>query len=198
VTIGPQRVSNHAAPNDDREVSGDVIRLAAKGVERAQRAIFDAHAERIFRLAARMIGDVDLAHDVTQDVFVRAFERLPQFRHDAKLGTWLHRIAVTVTLNVLRKQRSIQRRELPLESAREIPSEAHALEPDQRERLRAALEQLPEELRLVMIMYDVEGYAHDEIAAALGISAGACRMRLLRARENMRTLLSLDGSEWVE
>lgn len=191
-------MSDHAAPNDDREISDDVIRLAVKGVEPAQRAIFDAHAERIFRLAARMIGDVDLAHDVTQDVFVRAFERLHQFRHDAKLGTWLHRIAVTVTLNALRKQRSIQRREVPLDSAREVPSAERVVEPDQRDRLRAALDQLPEELRLVMVMYDVEGYAHDEIADALGISAGACRMRLLRARENMRSLLSVDGSEWVE
>lgn len=179
-------------------VDDEVIRLAAQGVEHAQRAIFDAHAEHVYRLAARMTGDAALAHDITQDVFVRAFERLPQFRQDAKLSTWLHRIAVTVTLNTLRKRRSIAVRELPLDAAREHASVVAPLEPDVRDRVRAALDQIAAGLRVVLLMYDVEGYSHDEIAAALGINAGASRMRLLRARETMRTLLSVDGSEWAE
>src|SRR5437773_11127525 len=77
----------------------------------AERALYDAHVDRVYRLAYRLAGDDDLAREFTQDTFVRAFERLASFRGEAKLSTWLHAIATTVVLNGLRKvKRSEERR----------------------------------------------------------------------------------------
>jgi RNA polymerase sigma-70 factor (ECF subfamily) len=72
------------------------------------------------------------------------------------------------------------------------------VDPVLRERVRDAVRRLPEDLRIVVLMYDVEGYSHNDIAQILGISSGACRMRLSRAREQLRDLLSAEGAEWRE
>jgi RNA polymerase sigma-70 factor (ECF subfamily) len=187
-----------AIETTDDEVSAQVVRRAVSGDEAAQRAIYDEHADRIHRLAWRMTGDATLAEDLTQDVFVRAFDRLHQFRGSARLGTWLYQLGVSVILNSLRKQRSRESREVPLDPASKANTDAPGLEPDARARVREAVRQLPEELRIVVIMYDVEGYQHDEIGEVLGITPGACRMRLLRARAALRTALAVDGSEWTQ
>jgi RNA polymerase sigma-70 factor (ECF subfamily) len=173
-----------------------IVRLAVMGDEAAQRLIYDAHADRIFRLAWRMTGDRAAAEDLTQDVFVRAFDRLRQFRGTARLGTWLYQLGISVILNALRRQRSREAREVPLDPGVKADTGAPGLEPDTRDRVRAAVRQLPEDLRIVVIMYDVEGYQHEDIAELVGISSGASRMRLVRARGMLRSMLALDGSEW--
>lgn len=137
-----------------------------------------------------------MAEDLTQDVFVRAFDRMHQFRGDSGLGTWLHRVAISVILNGVKKRQITSARELPLEPTSPAPSNSGAIELDVRDRVRAAVAQLPEELRVVVLLYDVEGYTHNEIADMMEISAGACRMRLLRARQILRGLLPLEREEW--
>ena len=81
----------------DAELIAEVLR----GDPRAERTLYDAHVDRIYRLAWRMSGDETLARDFTQDTFIRAFERLAEFRKDSSLATWLHSIAVSVILNGL-------------------------------------------------------------------------------------------------
>jgi RNA polymerase sigma-70 factor (ECF subfamily) len=73
--------------------------------------------DRVYRLAFRITGDDDLARDVTQDAFVRAFDRLGEFRHEAALSTWLHRIALSVALNAVDRTRRLRAREVPLDDA---------------------------------------------------------------------------------
>jgi RNA polymerase sigma-70 factor, ECF subfamily len=181
----------------DTAESGDaVVRLAVAGDEAAQRALYDANADRIFRLAHRMTGDAILAEDLTQDVFVRAFDRLRQFRGQSRVGTWLYQLGVSVILNALRKRRTRESREVPLDATSDAAAAASDLEPDDRDRVRRAVRQLPQDLRIVVLMYDVEGYPHDEIAEVLGISPGASRTRLSRARERLRAMLTADGVEW--
>jgi RNA polymerase sigma-70 factor (ECF subfamily) len=180
------------------DVSDVVVHLAVAGDEAAQRQVYDRHADRIHRLAWRMTGDKDLAEDLTQDVFVRALDRIHQFRGDARLGTWLYQLAVSVILNGMRKRRSRVQRERPLPDEMKADSGPLHVDPVLRERVRDAVRRLPEDLRIVVLMYDVEGYSHNDIAQILGISSGACRMRLSRAREQLRDLLSAEGAEWRE
>jgi len=176
-------------------VSEDVS-LAAAGDRRAFERVYRAHSDRVFSLCTRMLGDRTLAEEVTQDVFVRAFDRMHQFRGDAELGTWLHRVAISVILNAVKKRQATATRELPLDATAPAASNSGAIEMDVRDRVRAAVAQLPDELRMVVLLYDVEGYTHNEIADMMGINAGACRMRLLRARQLLRTMLPLEREEW--
>lgn len=194
VSVTPAE-SAEPARAPDRTVDAAVIARAARGDDAAQRAIYELYSERIFRLANRMSGNVATAEDLTQDVFVRAFDRLSQFRGDSRFGTWLHRLAVTVILNGTRGS-GTQHREITLDPARANSGAYSAIEPDTKERVRQAVAALPPELRMVVVMYDVEGYSHDEIAEAMGVSSGASRMRLLRARQLLRGTLAQDGEEF--
>lgn len=166
------------------------------GDRAAGRALYDAHAPRIHRLAFRLTGDEELARDCTQEAFIRAFERLDDFRGEAAFGTWLHRIAVTVTLNAMRKQRRWWKRETPLEHAAEVQETRPRSEPDLKDRLRAAIDALPEIYRLVVVMHDVEEYTHVEIAGALGIPVGTSKARLSAARAKLRMALADFAEEW--
>ena len=182
------------APN---EAAGVQAALPAAARDRAaERALYEQHVDRIFRLALRMTGSTEMAEDLTQDVFMRAFDRMHQFRGESGLGTWLHRVAITVILNAIAKRKVAAAREVPLEPSVLAASRSGAIELDVRDRVRAAVAQLPEELRVVVLLYDVEGYQHNEIADLMGISAGACRMRLLRAHQLLRTMLPLEREEW--
>lgn len=193
-----ERVHTDPAPSERLAglVSDERIIRAIEGDEAARREVFDAHVDRVFRLAYRMTGDTAFSEDVTQDVFARVFDRLHQFRGDAPFGAWLHRVATTTILNALRKSRSTQAREASLDEARYAAVRTGGIEPDMRDRVRAALASLPEGLRIVVIMFDIEGYSHDEIADVLRITSGASRVRLSRARDALRSALAMDAEEW--
>jgi len=185
------------ASNQPVAVVGDeLIVRALDGDEAARRELFDAHVGLVFQLAYRMTNDTAFAEDLTQDVFARVFDRLHQFRGDAPFRAWLHRVASTTILNELRSARRTYRREASLEEARDAAVSTGGIEPDLRDRIRAALASLPEGLRIIVIMFDIEGYSHDEIASALGITSGASRVRLFRARDALRIALAMDAEEW--
>jgi RNA polymerase sigma-70 factor (ECF subfamily) len=102
----------------------------------------------------------------------------------------------SVILNAIGKQKAAASREVPLVASTLAASRSGAIELDVRDRVRAAVSQLPVELRVVVLLYDVEGYQHNEIADMMGITAGACRMRLLRAHQLLRSMLPLEREEW--
>src|SRR5438094_4219562 len=102
-----------ASSVDEREL---IARVRA-GDGLAERALYDAHVDRVYRLAYRLAGDDELAREFTQDTFVRAFERLGAFRGEAKLSTWLYAIATSVVLNGLRKVKRFRQRETDLDEA---------------------------------------------------------------------------------
>jgi len=160
----------------------------------AERALYDAHVDRVYRLAYRLAGDDELARDFTQETFIRAFERLHTFRGDAALSTWLHAIATSVALNGLRKIKRF-RRDTDLEEAHVVTGGARQAEPDLKVRLERAVDALPLGYRTVFVMHDVEGYTHEEIGAVLGIPAGTSKARLFDARAKLRTALALFAGE---
>jgi RNA polymerase sigma-70 factor, ECF subfamily len=166
----------------------ELARRAKEGDQTAFRTLYDTHVDRIFRLTYRMAGDEELARDYTQEAFVRAYQRLDQFRGEARFGTWLHAIAVSVTLNGLRRVKRTRERERPLDNALAL-----SLPPDTaldlKDRLRKAIDGLPDLYRTVFLMHDLEGYSHREIAAALGVAEGTSKARLSRARAKLRDML---------
>ncbi|MEP7347762.1 MAG: sigma-70 family RNA polymerase sigma factor [Gemmatimonadaceae bacterium] len=174
-----------------------MISRAAHGDRAAQKALYETHVDRVYRLAFRMAGDDDLARDFTQETFIRAFQRLADFRGESALSTWLHTIATTVSLNGLRKVRRIGARETVIEDAELLGASDRRADPDLRDALKSAIDRLPEGYRTVFVMHDVEGYTHEEIGTALGIQAGTSKAQLFRARGRLREWLAPFAGAWI-
>jgi len=178
--------AQHLKPVDEQRL----ISSAIAGDLAAQRTLYDGHVDRVYRLAYRLAGDPDLARDFTQETFVRAFDRLPEFRGDSSLATWLHAIGTSVALNGLRKVKRQRERETVLDEALTIGAPSRRAEPDLQDRLRRAIDALPLGYRTVFVMHDVEGYTHEEIGAVLGIQSGTSKAQLFRARAKLRVALA--------
>lgn len=177
----------------------ELIQRVLAGDPVAERALYDAHVDRVYRLAYRLAGhDADLAQDFTQEAFVRAFGRLREFEGRAAFSTWLHSITVSVSLNGLRKVKRTREREVELDDVTPQPYVAREAEPDLKTRLKTAIAGLPEHYRAVFVMYDMEGYSHEEIGSALNVPVGTSKARLSRAREKLREQLADFAGEWVQ
>ena len=159
--------------------------------------MYDAHVDRIYRLAYRMSGDDDLAQEFTQETFIRAFDRLKQFRGDAAFSTWLHSIAVSVVYNGMRKVRRLHGRHVDLEETAGVGHTPVAADPDLKQKLAAAIDDLAWGYKTVFVMHDIEGYKHEEIAAALGVKTGTSKAQLSRARAKLREALADFAEEWT-
>jgi RNA polymerase sigma-70 factor (ECF subfamily) len=171
-------------PQTERQLIG----LAADGDARAIRALYDRYSPRVYAVVRRIAADDDLAQDYAQEAWIRAIRALPTFRGDARFSTWLHRIAVNAALQSLRKADSRSKRETPVsEDVPVAPEHADSL---LQKRLQRALDQLPEGMREVLILHDVEGYTHEEIGDVLGVTSGTSKSQLFKARAKMRALLS--------
>lgn len=188
--------AQRAAPATVDDGDQSLIHRAAAGDLAAARALYDRHAGRVFRLAYRMCGDRDLAGDLTQDVFVRVFRQLGQFRGESAFTTWLHRVAVTTCLNTLRKVKRFRSREVDLTHAEDHGVAGVDRDPLLHSALTVAIEALPEGLRIALVMHAIEGYTHVEIAAALGIAEGTSKSRVFEARARLREALAGHGKEY--
>ena len=158
--------------------------LAAAGDAHAFERLYRGHVARIHGLARRMAGD-DEAEELTQMVFVRAWQKLGTFRGESKFGTWLHRVAINVilgrraSLKIERGRRQDGEELIESLPARPVATE-HRLDFD------AAIGRLPNGARQIFVLHDVEGYKHDEIARMLSINAGTSKAQLHRARMLLR------------
>jgi RNA polymerase sigma-70 factor (ECF subfamily) len=173
-----------------------LIERARRGDPSAHRALYETHVERVYRITFRLTGAEHLARDITQDTFVRAFAGMEGFRGDSTFGTWLHSIAVSLSLNELKRRRRDRARNAPLDDAMHVHHQAPTSDPVLREKLMQAVNDLPEGCRTVFMMHDAEGCTHEEIAAALGITAGTSKAQLARARGKLRVALAQFAGEW--
>lgn len=167
----------------------DLIARARAGDGRAFEALYRAHVGRIHALCLRMEADGRRAEELTQDVFVRAWERLRSYRGDAAFGTWLHRLAVNV---VLSDRRSAWRRSLRVTSGGDeqiLQAGAAGGDPHDALDLEQAIARLPPGARAVFVLHDIEGYQHGEIAQMAGIAEGTSKTQLFRARRLLRKAL---------
>jgi RNA polymerase sigma-70 factor (ECF subfamily) len=174
-----------------------VVTRVLEGDPVAERQLYDQHVDRIYRLAYRMTGDEELAQEFTQETFIRAFEKLGQFRGDSSVSTWLHSIAVSVVYNGMRKVTRLRKRHVDLTESSSLSVEPEAGDPNLRERLAAAIDELPWGYKTVFVMHDIEGYKHEEIAAALGVRPGTSKAQLSRARAKLREALADFAEEWA-
>ena len=174
--------------------SGDeahLVRLAQAGDKDAFQELVRRHQHGVFTLALRLVNDREQAADVAQDAFIRAWRGLPQFRGDAAFKTWIHRITVNAAWTL--KKRAKRHLASPLDDAPPLADQTLSGDLERagenlelRERLRAALDQLPRPQRTVVVLKDLYGWSHGEIAEALGISISATKVRLHRAHHRLR------------
>jgi RNA polymerase sigma-70 factor (ECF subfamily) len=161
------------------------VQKAAEGDHAAFERLYREHVGRIYALCVRMV-DEDSADDLTQEVFIRAWRKLETFKGQAQFGTWLHRLAVNHVLSRRATQRKREARHVGGDGlmsrviAPKRRSSGHALD------IEGAIHQLPSRARDVFVLYDVEGYSHDEIASSLGVTVGTSKSQLHRARMLMR------------
>lgn len=172
--------------------SADVA-LAAAGDRRAFERLYRTHVNRVFTLCTRMCGSRVRGEELTQDVFVRAWEKLAQFRGDAAFSTWIHRVAVNVVLTDRKNEGRDRKRlvadesesgESLIERASTIPRYGDRMD------LTAAMSLLPPGAKKIFVLHDVEGYKHEEIADMCGITAGGSKAQLHRARLLLREALT--------
>jgi RNA polymerase sigma-70 factor (ECF subfamily) len=173
--------------------ASDDVALAITGDRRAFERLYRANVDRIFSVCVRMVGDRARAEELTQDAFVRAWEKLGTFRGDAQFSTWLHRLAVNVVLND--REAEGRRRDRHDDGIEDMDAIAHGdVRPLPVPGLSLDLEQaiaaLPPGAKKVFVLHDVEGYTHEEIAEQLGITSGGCKAQLHRARMLLRRMLT--------
>jgi RNA polymerase sigma-70 factor, ECF subfamily len=160
------------------------VALAAGGDSSAFERLYRQHVARIHGLTRRMLGTSE-ADEATQDIFVRTWQKLGQFRGDSAFGTWLHRLAVNVVIERRRAFAIRRERVSDDDSALDLATvpPAHT---DLTVDFESAIAQLPAGAREIFVLHDVEGYKHREIAALLGITSGTSKRQLHRARMLMR------------
>jgi RNA polymerase sigma-70 factor (ECF subfamily) len=163
------------------------IRAAQRGDADAFERIYRAHVGRIHALSLRLTGDRQRAEELTQDAWVRAWEKLGSFRGESSFGTWMHRLTVNCFLV---GDRSRRRRSLREELHDELPEPAidpleEGFSREGRLDLEAAIAKLSPGARTAFVLHELEGYSHEEIAAMSGVAASTIRVQLLRARRRL-------------
>ena len=167
------------------------VEKAQAGDRQAFEQLYRRHCDRIYALCWRMCGgDKALAEDMLQDAFVRAWNKLHLFRGDSKFGTWMHRLTVNVILSDKRIRVKRLRREQELgEGIERTMVGERDVSSGLRSDLETAIAGLPERARTVLVLYDVEGYRHAEIADMTGMAVGSSKAQLHRARKLVRQAL---------
>jgi RNA polymerase sigma-70 factor (ECF subfamily) len=158
----------------------ELVSRATSGDEAAFADLVRRHERKVYNLAFRMLGREEDARDAAQDTFVSCYRRLSGFRGEAQFSTWLHRIAVNACYDVLRRRRGTV---LPLEDAPEpTPQADHADAAAAAVDVQRALQDIAFDYRAVLVLYDIQGWAYEEVAGILDVPLGTVKSRLHRGR----------------
>lgn len=168
---------------------GDDVRAAAAGDRIAFQRLYRTHVGRIHGAMHRLAGyDHARAEDLTQEAFIRAWQKLAGFRHDSAFGTWLYRLAINVALMDIRARGA---------DPVHMVDDEHLPDPGQtpfcaaeRNELEHAISQLPPRARAVLVLHDIEGWRHEDIGSELGMAVGTSKAQLHRARTLLRKMLT--------
>jgi len=173
----------------------DVALIAAvkRGEPGSREAVYHRYKRRVFALALRIVGPME-AEEVTQEAFIRIFRGLPKFRGDAALGTWIYRLSVNAALS--HRTRRANAPAAPVEER--VAERVAAVTPEARDlalrkQLERALAALPVGYRTVIVLHDIEGLEHEEVAAILGCHVGTSKSQLHKARAKLREALAQQG-----
>jgi RNA polymerase sigma-70 factor (ECF subfamily) len=183
----PSDIPERVKPRRDADAADPVARAAAGDV-RAFEELYRTHLPRVHSLVRRMGGGRD-ADELTQDVFVRLWQKIGTFRGDSAFTTWLHRLTVNVVIERFRSETARRQRLRDGEDIFEVlpaPRQSGDLAMD----FETAMLKLPDGAREIFVLHDVEGYKHHEIATLLDISPGTSKAQLHRARMMLRRHLN--------
>lgn len=165
----------------------DDVLLAQRGDSAAFERLYRLQAGQVYALALRLTGAREPALELTQDAFVRAWERLESFRRESAFGTWLHRLTLNVFLNQTRADTRRRNRVDVLDDETDAP--VVGTDPAERMDLEAAISKLPRGARVAFVLHEIEGFSHEEIAATLGLAAPTVRSHVFRARRLLMEML---------
>lgn len=188
--VSPRTTAPDApASQQDRQQERQLVERACGGDRSAFEQLYRQQVGRVYGLCLRLSGDAGRAEELTQDVFVRAWQRLGTFRSASRLSSWLHRLTVNLACSALRslgrhEERFTNSDQLDLAQERRPASTSTAMD------LERAISALPARAREVFVLHDVQGYQHNEIAELTGIAVGTSKAQLHRARRLLRESLT--------
>jgi RNA polymerase sigma-70 factor (ECF subfamily) len=173
----------------------ELVHAARDGNEEAFASLVERYRVKMFNLAYSITRDSDLADDLAQEVFIKAFVSLPKFKSRSEFGTWLYRIAINTGRDHIRKERRVRRNTLKAATYglalqdNEIKKQEIEEKEKKTKLLHEALRSLPEKHRIILTLRDIQGLPYREIANMLDISSGTVDSRLHRARKRLRKKL---------
>ena len=183
--LNPQQLTDSGRnPAEERELVG----LALEGDSRGFAGLVRLHQRRAYGVARAIVLSHEDAEDAVQEGFLRAYQALARFTPGQPFGAWLNRIVANAALDIARRKKIRTVEELSDSMA--TPFRDPAENAELRTRLKAALAELPERSRAVIVLHDVEGFTHAEIGEMLGIPGGTARSDLHHARQRLRKLLA--------
>jgi RNA polymerase sigma factor (sigma-70 family) len=190
VGLAIERVLDKALPALTDEAP--LIDAARSGDRRAFESLYRLHVGRVYAVCLRLTAHVETAEELTQEAFVRAWQRLSSFRGDSAFGTWLHRLTVNVVFDERRSRRPWFRRLTSIDDDAEVVAieQPNPISGADHHDLESAIRRLPRGARTVFVLHDVEGWRHDEIASRGGIAVGTSKAHLHRARQLLKEWLS--------
>lgn len=164
-----------------------LLRLAQQGDVSAYQQLYELHVKRVYSLALRLTADRGMAEDATQEVFIQVWHKLENFQYNSKFSTWLYSVTSNVTISYMRKQKSWLQRVFSSEdvSVPELSSEDGQVALDQ------CIVRLPEQTRIVFVLYSIQGLRHEDIANQLNIAVGTSKAQLHRAKQLLQEMLDV-------
>ena len=174
---------------------GDLVAMTLRGNPDAFATLVGRYDRAVYHLAYRTLHDVEEARDATQEAFFKAFRSLRTFKPGAKFSTWIFAIAYHACCDRLNRRKRYSSEELPDRADAAPGPEQQAIALDEAQRLRAAIEALPEKYRAVITLYHLQGRQYEEIAEVLGLPMGTVKTHLFRAKEALRKLLTPASAE---
>ena len=184
------------APAETVDSDGDqaLVRAAGLGDSKAFESLYRKHQRRVYAVVWRLAGgQAARAEDLVQEAFIRAWQALPAFRFESAFSTWLHRLAVNTALMQIRSRAGAEDSETDDSALSVMPSQDTAgFRTRERMDLERAVATLPERARAVLVLHDIEGWKHEEIATELGMAVGSSKAQLHRARKLLRQRLGDD------
>ncbi|NNE78595.1 MAG: RNA polymerase sigma factor [Pricia sp.] len=167
----------------------DVVEKCKANDRKAQMILYEQYCDGMFRVAMRFVKNTDDAEDVLQEAFIKAFQKIHQFKADVTFGAWLKRIVINKSIDFLKSKKQNL---ITLDEAYMHIEEDEDWTIDDGitvEEVKRAMEQLPEKYQYVVMMYLIEGFDHSEIAQVLNITETSCRTRLMRGKGHLKELL---------
>jgi len=168
-----------------------VIRAAQNGDRHAFYVLYQQHISRVYAICWRLLGDAQKAEDACQEIFIKVWQRLPEFKGDSTLATWLHSIATRTAIDIWRKDKHlcfVDNDELS-DSAEALQAQSPQDSRGQERDLELAIQRLPAQAKAVFILFALDGYQHNEIGSLLGIAEGSSKAHYHRARQLLRGFL---------